>query len=78
MSNTKPSKPAELSPVATEVLNLIKTATGPLTLAQIRETIPTAAPAHLSALRKRELINAESVDVDVMVTKSVLAYSIKE
>jgi chromosome segregation and condensation protein ScpB len=72
----KTKKVAELSPIAVEVLALIKTSEKPLTLAEIKASIPTANPAHLTALRTRELIVSDEVEVVVTSTRKVLAYSI--
>ena len=72
----KAKKVAELSPIAVEVLALIKTSEKPLTLAEIKASIPTANSAHLTALRTRELIVSDEVEVVVTSTRKVLAYSI--
>lgn len=76
MSDVK--KPAELSPVALEVLEVIKTAEKPLTLAEIKATVPTANSAHLTALRKRELVDADETEITVETKRTVLAYSIRK
>jgi len=73
------AKIAELSPVALQVLEVIKTAEKPLTLAEIKEVVPSAQPAHLNALRspERNLVSAEEVEVIITSKRKVLAYSLK-
>ena len=75
MSNAKPKKVAELSPEASAVLNAIKESDGALTLAQLKELVPNANSAHLTALRTRGLISAEEVEVITTSKRKVLAYS---
>jgi hypothetical protein len=73
------NKVAELSPIALEVLEVIKASDRPLTLAEIKESVPLAQPAHLNALRSpdRNLVVAEEVEVIVQSKRKVLAYSLK-
>ena len=75
MSDVK--KVAELSADATAVLTALRASDRPLTLAEIKTIVPTAAPAHLNALRTRGLVDAADTEVEVMVKKTVLAYSAK-
>lgn len=70
-------KTAELSIVATQVLEALKNANAPMTLKEIKEIVPDANPAHLTALRTRELVNATETEVVVQTKRNVLAYSVK-
>jgi hypothetical protein len=70
-------KVAELSAEATAVLGTLKNATAPMTLAQLKEVLPTANVAHLNALRTRSLVQAEEVEITVQTKRTVLAYRIK-
>jgi hypothetical protein len=56
------AKVRELSPVALEVLEVLEKAEKPMTLREIKEVVPTAQPAHLTALVTREKVTAEKVD----------------
>lgn len=58
---------APLSETATEVLRVLTEATEPMTLADVKEVVPTANPAHLTALANRGLVNAEKVEKVVVV-----------
>ena len=74
MSNTKQ---AELSAVATEVLEVVRASEKPMTLAEIKAIVPTANSAHLTALKTRGLVQAEDVEIVVQSKRTVLAYSVK-
>jgi hypothetical protein len=76
MANTV-KKVAELSPIALEVKALLEASSKPLTLKEIKETIPSANSAHLTALRTRNLVTADEVEVVVTSKAKVLAYSLK-
>ena len=78
MAKETVKKVAELSPIANEVLTLIKASDKPLTLAEIKASIPTANSAHLTALRSRNLVVSEDKEVIVETKRKVLAYSINE
>jgi hypothetical protein len=77
MSKETVKKVAPLSDTANEILDVLKANDKPLTLAQIKEFVPSANPAHLTALRTRELVVGETVEVDVVKTTKakVLQYS---
>jgi len=78
-TETKAKKVAPLSETANEILEVLKGATEPMTLAQIKTLVPTANSAHLTGLRNRELVSGTEVEVEVVkVSKAkVLQYSIK-
>lgn len=78
MAKETVKKVAELSPIASEVLALIKASDKALTLAEIKTSIPTANSAHLTALRTRNLIDSAEKEITVEVKRTVLAYSVKE
>ena len=48
-----------------------------MTLKEIKEIVPDANPAHLTALRTRELVNATETEIVVQTKRNVLAYSVK-
>ncbi len=75
MAKETVKKVAELSPVALEVLDVLRASETPITLAEIKVIVPNANSAHLTALRTRNLVSAEEVEKTVMATKKVLAYS---
>lgn len=75
MADTK--KVAELSAEATSVLEALRNSDTPLTLAQLKEVVPNANSAHLTALRTRNLVEANEVEVVVKTTRKVLAYHVK-
>ncbi len=77
MAKNGTKKVAELSPVALEVKAVLENAEKPMTLKEIKEIVPTANSAHLTALRTRELVVAEEVEVIVTSKAKVLAYSLK-
>ena len=70
------NKKAELSPTALEIKALLETAEKPLTLKEIKETVPNANPAHLTALRARDLVNAD--EVEVMVTSKSKSFGLTQ
>jgi len=76
MANT--SKPA-LSTVAQEILDFLKEQENGMTLAEIKTQMPNANPSHLKALRTRDLVDADEVEVEVTVVKKtkVLKYVVK-
>ncbi len=76
MAKETVKKVAELSPVAVDVLEMLKSADAPMTLAEIKETIPSANSAHLTALRTRNLVTGAEVEKIVPTVKKVLAYSV--
>lgn len=64
------AKERALSEGAKEVLELLKNSDKALTLADIKETIPTANSSHLTALANRGLVSADKVEKEVAtVTK---------
>ena len=67
-------KVAPLSDEATAVLEVLRTAGKPLTLAELKVLMPSANSAHLTALRTRGLIEANEVEVVVPTKRTVLAY----
>ena len=69
-------KVAELSPVALEVYDVLKASPTQMTLAQIKEVVPNAQPANLSALSTRGLVSSQDVEVVVSTKRTVLAYKI--
>jgi predicted transcriptional regulator len=58
-------KERALSEGAVEVLELLKNSETPMTLAEIKETIPTANSSHLTALANRDLVTADKVEKEV-------------
>jgi DNA-binding transcriptional ArsR family regulator len=68
-----------LSPKATEILDFLKSATEPMTLAEIKEKVEGANSAHLTALRTRGLISTDEVEKEVVrvVKSKVLTYAVK-
>lgn len=74
--STAPKKVAELSADATAVLNALKNATSPMTLAELKAIVPSANSAHLTALRARNLVDASEKEIVVQTTRTVLAYSV--
>jgi hypothetical protein len=79
MAKETVKKPAPLSDTATEILEVLRTAETPLTLAQIKVLVPSANSAHLTALRTRGLVIGDEVEVEVVKTTKtkVLQYVIK-
>jgi len=59
------AKETVLSAVATEVYEALKNAKAPLTLAEIKEIVPKANSAHLTALANREMVVSEKVEKEV-------------
>lgn len=70
-------KVAELSVDATNVLNALKNASAPMTLAELKAIVPNANSAHLTALRSRGLVDANETEIVVETKRTVLAYSVK-
>lgn len=70
-------KRAELSDGAKQVLEILKNSETPLTLAEIKETMPSANSSHLTALRNRDLVGAESIEKEVVsvAKRTVNVYS---
>ena len=57
---------AELSAVAKEILEVLKGSDKPMTLAEVKEVVPTANSAHLTALGNRGLVGSEKVEKEVV------------
>lgn len=72
------TKVAELSPKAKEILEFMKEAKRPMTLAEIKEHVADVNPAHLTALRKRAELDATEVEKEVVTTvkRKVLEYAL--
>jgi DNA-binding transcriptional ArsR family regulator len=79
MSKETVKKVAPLSDTANEILDVLKASETPLTLAQIKEVVPSANSAHLTALRTRGLVEGEQVEIEVVKTTKakVLQYVAK-
>ncbi len=74
------AKRPELSPVAKEVLEVLKSAGKSMTLAEIKEVMPNANSAHLTALKNRGLVGAEQVEKEVVTVakRKVNEYAVLE
>lgn len=74
------AKRPELSPVAKEVLEVLKSAGKSMTLAEIKEVMPNANSAHLTALKNRGLVGAEQVEKEVVTVakRKVNEYAVIE
>ena len=69
-------KTPELSAVAKEILEVLKTAEKPLTVAELKEMGLNANPSSLKALETRGLITSEKVEVERTVKDTVNAYQV--
>jgi hypothetical protein len=72
-------KAAPLSETSLEILEVLKANETPMTLAEIKVTVPKANSAHLVALRTRNLVASEQVEIEVVKTSKVkvLQYAVK-
>jgi len=79
MAKETVKKVAPLSETSNEILEVLKASETPMTLAQIKELVPNANPAHLTALRTRNLVEGEQIEVEVVKTTKakVLQYTAK-
>jgi len=59
-------KVAALSAKALEVLEVLKTSGKPLTLAELKESVANLNSSHLTALRNRNMVAADSVEKEVV------------
>lgn len=65
-----------LSPGAVQALEILKAADAPMTLAEMNEGLDTPiASAHLTALKRRGLVDSEKVEIEVVTVREVNAYS---
>ena len=73
-------KVAALSATAVEILEVLKSAEKPMTLAEIKEVVPTANSAHLTALRNRSKVGAVEVEKEIVTVskRKVLEYNVAE
>lgn len=55
-----------LSEVAQKVLDVVLAADAPMTLAEIKKTVPEANAAHLVALRNRGFVGSELTEIEQM------------
>ena len=71
-------KRAELSAGAKEVFDALKASGASLTLAELKELVPSANSSHLTALRNRDMVSAESTEKEVVTVakRTVNVYSV--
>jgi hypothetical protein len=79
MAKETVKKVAPLSETSNEILEVLKASETPMTLAQIKELVPNANSAHLTALRTRNLVEGEQVEIEVVKTTKakVLQYTVR-
>ena len=65
-----------LSEGALKALEILQAADAPMTLAEMNEGLETPiASAHLTALKRRGLVESDKVEIEVVSTREVNAYS---
>jgi uncharacterized membrane protein len=79
MAKETAKKVAPLSDTSNEILEVLRASDVPMTLAQIKVLVPSANPANLTALRTRNLVEGEQVEIEVVKTTKakVLQYTVK-
>ena len=79
MAKDTVKKVAPLSETSNEILTVLKGSETPMTLAQIKVVVPSANSAHLTALRTRNLVEGEEIEVEVVKTTKtkVLQYTVR-
>ena len=73
-------KVKELSDGAKEVLAVLNDSESPMTLAEIKETLPSANSSHLTALKNRGMVTSEPTEklVTTVAKRTVNIYSAVE
>ena len=73
-------KVKELSDGAKEVLAVLNDSESPMTLAEIKETLPSANSSHLTALKNRGMVSSEPTEklVTTVAKRTVNIYSAVE
>ena len=73
-------KVKELSDGAKEVLAVLTDSESPMTLAEIKETLPSANSSHLTALKNRGMVTSEPTEklVTTVAKRTVNIYSAVE
>ena len=71
-------KVAELSAKSLEALEVLKASEKALTLAELKEVVADLNSSHLTALRNRNLVSADSVEKEVVTVakRTVNVYSV--